>query len=391
MSKTAQSRRVVVAAPPYRIYKEIRVMLDQGFRALGWTPTIADAPAPELLDTDLFLLVGNGPVLEDYARLLEDAADARPTTALWQFDPLPPPQMSEAQLRKFEAEDRVLRTVDEHKFLRTVKGMVSPKIKLRLRRAMYAVLNPRGHTHGNGHSHGNGDSKGDEKPRSHEDIDRKSWILMTGRYAWIRHHFDSGTIEHVFTPTVSMKSFLVGRGIPCECVPMGYHPALGRPDPDSERDIDVIFIGHGDRPRQKEILDAVQTRLQLRGQSLHIANKDCFGDNRTALLNRARISLNLAKYPWSLSGERFLMSMGCGAVVVSETIDNTSPYVPGEHFIQADPEDLPGAVARCLNNEDERSAMARRAYDFVTNELTLEKSLERIVNKAAPRKKGASP
>ncbi len=73
------------------------------------------------------------------------------------------------------------------------------------------------------------------------------------------------------------------------------------------------------------------------------------------------------------------MSMRCGALVVSECTEDTAPYKPGVHFVQAKASELADAICYYLEHEDQRQKIADSAYAFVTNELTLKNSLLQIM------------
>jgi spore maturation protein CgeB len=126
-------------------------------------------------------------------------------------------------------------------------------------------------------------------------------------------------------------------------------------------------------------LGDLQQSLQAKGLRLEIVPRYCLGRERTELLNRARISLNMVSYPWDFPGARFLLSIGCGALVVSEPLENPGPYRAGEHFVQAEVADLPKIIAYYVAHEAEREALTRSAFRFVTCELTLKSSMAHIM------------
>lgn len=74
-----------------------------------------------------------------------------------------------------------------------------------------------------------------------------------------------------------------------------------------------------------------------------------------------------------------MLSMGCGALVVSEPLDDPAPYREGTHFVQAPVEELPDVIVHHLSHEEERRAIVREAKDFITGELTLESSVSKIM------------
>jgi spore maturation protein CgeB len=70
--------------------------------------------------------------------------------------------------------------------------------------------------------------------------------------------------------------------------------------------------------------------------------------------------------------------MANGALVMSEPVYNPSPFVSGEHFVSASLDEMPVAIERYLNDDDERARIARAGHQFVKSELTMQKSLDAI-------------
>ena len=119
--------------------------------------------------------------------------------------------------------------------------------------------------------------------------------------------------------------------------------------------------------------------------------RECYGSQRTAVLNRAHITLNLVNYPWDLPGLRFLMSMGCGALVVSEPLGDATPYQVDKHFVQASVPDLPEVISYYIEHEAEREVLVHAAADLIARELTLAKTMAQMLgvcyeNSAVPAK-----
>jgi spore maturation protein CgeB len=96
-------------------------------------------------------------------------------------------------------------------------------------------------------------------------------------------------------------------------------------------------------------------------------------------LNRSRIVLSLLRVPHDLAGMRVLMGMACRALVVSEYCKGTGAYVPGEHFVMAPLNQLPETIVRYLDHESERERIASAGHRFVTEELTLQKALAKML------------
>jgi glycosyltransferase involved in cell wall biosynthesis len=173
------------------------------------------------------------------------------------------------------------------------------------------------------------------------------------------------------------RETLAERGIPADVVPMGSTTDECR-DLRLERDLDVLFVGALDVPRRKRLL----RRLRAAGVEVVAlgswSDRALWGDARTQLLNRARIVLNLSRFPGQFSGHRLLVGMAGGALVVSEPIYRPDPFVPSEHYVSAAADEMPSVISYFLAHEQERLAIAAQGRRFVSEELTMERSLERI-------------
>jgi spore maturation protein CgeB len=102
-----------------------------------------------------------------------------------------------------------------------------------------------------------------------------------------------------------------------------------------------------------------------------VVDGDCYGEERTLLLNRSKIIINLQKYPWEFPVIRLLMAMGCKTLVVSERAKDPGPFVHGRHVIVRDAPDLGEALVRYLEQDEERSRIVDEAHSFVTEHFTL--------------------
>jgi hypothetical protein len=188
-----------------------------------------------------------------------------------------------------------------------------------------------------------------------------------------RHGFP----DLLVVPHRAQVEALAEHGLHAELVSIGSGPRhcvdLGL-----ERDIDVLFLGALQVPRRRRLL----RRLRRAGLSVHALgdwqDPNLFGEARARLLNRTRILLNLGRFPGQMSGHRFVLGMGAGALVVSEPVYRPEPFVPGEHFGSATLDELPDLVHHFLAHEDERRALADRGRRLVCGELTMKRSLERL-------------
>ena len=132
--------------------------------------------------------------------------------------------------------------------------------------------------------------------------------------------------------------------------------------------------------RSSQLLAAVQKDLATAGVKVEVVGDQCYGQDRTGLLNRARIVLHLHNFAWDPPWLRLLLATSCGAMMVSEPIADNSLYQPGIHFIHAPINQLAATILHYLENESERKKIVQTAQKFVSTEVTLQASVRAMVN-----------
>jgi hypothetical protein len=201
----------------------------------------------------------------------------------------------------------------------------------------------------------------------------------------IRRMRSHGLPDVLAVSTLERREFLAEHGIGSVFVPIGYDESLGT-DLGLERDIDVLFLGSLVVPRRKRIL----RRLRQAGVDVVALGSwrdpALWGEGRVRLLNRTKILLNLPRHPGLLSGLRMLLGMANKALVLAEPIYDPTPYRPGTHYVSAELDDFPEAIARALADDAERRRIVDAAYDFVTTELTLSASVASILQAVAEKR-----
>ena len=212
------------------------------------------------------------------------------------------------------------------------------------------------------------------------DCTNREWTRIMVRNHKLSQCMQRGHINYLFATTKAKQQFLAQRGYDIDFIPFGYHRIFGE-DLGLERDIDVLFLGRLNTKRRVSLLRNLRGELQAKGVKLRIVKGECYGDERTELLNRTKISLDIPRVPWDFGPERFLMSISCGALVVSEGIKPREPYTHGENFIQAQVSDLADTIHRYLRDEQQRQRITTNAYEYITTQLNLRKSVSRMLEK----------
>ncbi|MBV9849098.1 MAG: glycosyltransferase [Armatimonadetes bacterium] len=195
----------------------------------------------------------------------------------------------------------------------------------------------------------------------------------------------SGRLVRAFTFTETNRRALNRLGLPATVVPMGYGPMFGQ-DLGLERDVDVVFLGSARDSRRGPMLRRLERQLAACGVRFVIKDGSperghVFGQERTRLLNRAKIMLNLMRQPWDDPVFRILLAAPNGAMLLSEALLPASrgPYRAGEHFAMAADGDVAGAVRHYLARDVERRRIAEAARDFVTTDQTMGRMAGRIL------------
>lgn len=188
-----------------------------------------------------------------------------------------------------------------------------------------------------------------------------------------------GKVDVLAVSTMGRVEFLGERGIQAQHLPLGYSPEHGR-DLGIDRDIDVLFLADMKPPRRRQLVAQLQRRgldVMVRGDW---SNPAFWGENRTKLINRTKIFLNVQRFPGEFSGLRLILGMANKALVVSEPVYDSAPFIPGEHFISASIEEMPKVIQHYLANDAERERITERAYRFATEEIPLKRSVNRLLN-----------
>ena len=212
--------------------------------------------------------------------------------------------------------------------------------------------------------------------------DRRASDVYTN-YFTLRRLIARGLPDVLAVTSGERAAFLAERGIDAFVAPFGHREADGRML-DLERDIDVLLLGANLRHRRH-----VVRHLRRAGVPVVTAgdynDPSLWGEARTELVNRVKIMLSVGRFPGTLVGVRFQIAMACGALVVSEPPYDPAPYLPGEHFVQATVEEMPTVIERYLADERERLRITASAHQFVTTELTMERSFSSLLDVVASR------
>lgn len=162
-----------------------------------------------------------------------------------------------------------------------------------------------------------------------------------------------------------------------------------------DRDIDVLWMGARGTRRRSRLLDQICHRLRSWGVRLHMADSIeqpfVFGENRTRLLNRSKITLNLTRTWYDDNFSRLALAAPNRSLIISEPLLPHSPeWQPGEHYVAAPIDALAETIMDYLHNGPNRQQITEAAYQLVTTRLSIEHTVRRLVQAAEDHRQGAA-
>ena len=330
----------------------------QALRSTGVDVSEASS-AKSLPSGSILLAIGlygseKDPLAETFLR---EARDRGVTRILWQFEPTLPPKLSG---RAKSIIDWLLK--DEH--LQVDRGSLARRVDEVLCHALAFSTRT--------------------EPWSRRVSSGKIFKFPLWQSRVLLRRWQDGLFDRIFVSLSPRRGFLSERGITSAFVPVGHIPSFGKRNSGDNRDIDVLFLGLKAGRRRRNLLRDLEDKLSSAGFRFVVVDGGCLGDERTQLLNRSKIVLNLHKFPWEFPGMRLLMAMSCGALVVSEPAPDMRPYVQDEHLVVSPIDTLADTLIRCLTDADLRRSTADRAYHFVMQDMQLGRILSQALLQAGP-------
>lgn len=150
-----------------------------------------------------------------------------------------------------------------------------------------------------------------------------------------------------------------------------------------ERDIPVLWIGKQATRRRKNLLSHLREELAASGIDIYVVDgverPYVFGKERTELLNRSSIVINVLRQPWDNNSVRFYLAALNGALLVSEPVLPHLPFVDQKHYIETPLNQMAEIIHYYLSRPDEVRKITANARDLMRAGLTIDKSLPRLL------------
>lgn len=168
--------------------------------------------------------------------------------------------------------------------------------------------------------------------------------------------------------------------------PMGLHLTFGE-RLQLARDVDVLFLGTTRDRRRKRIIAQLTEQFAVSGINFVIKDGSqthghVFETERTELINRSKILLNVMRQPWDDLTFRALLAAGNGAMLLSEPVAELGwgDFRPNHHFIMGEIDQLATTAKRWLADDAARQAVAETSYQLVVTQMTIEQMTGRLLN-----------
>lgn len=217
---------------------------------------------------------------------------------------------------------------------------------------------------------------------------KKSWLESLGhRYRifgslmWAKKR---DLLDLLVVTSGFRKYWLEKFDIAAHHVPMGWGPSdhLGR-DLGLDRDIQVLWLGRPSsfRQRRDNILNQVIEDLAGRNISVKVVAGEIGFEERSELINRSVILLNLLREEHDFTGHRLLLGAANKSLVISESMVDETPFIDRKTIVFSPVAELAQTIEYYLEHSVEREQIVDAAYRFVHDELSMKSALLEIFRK----------
>lgn len=303
-------------------------------------------PDDDVLPTGLDLVITIGPLssLVPLAnQLIACPPSQRPRWALIHTEPLPDPDLPEWFRRGFGA------------------------LRSRAERAIYYQVSP---------------GLWRPSPSLRRLLSRAHRYRYYGDLFWLR---ERGVLTVLALWSRVIADLLRAQGFDPIVLTGGYHLSWGR-DLGLERDIPVLWLGKPVSGRRVQLLSRLRQELDARGVPMMVVDgvehPFVVGEERTVLLNRTRIMVNIVRQKYDDNSMRYPLAAHNRVLLVSEPTLRHTFFEPGVHLVETPISQMADTICYYLQHDDERKRIVDNAYEFVAANARPGQAIAQVIARA---------
>ncbi|MDQ3249989.1 MAG: glycosyltransferase [Chloroflexota bacterium] len=205
-----------------------------------------------------------------------------------------------------------------------------------------------------------------------------------------RYAYQQGWIDVFADISAVYAGMFRSKGIPALVAPFGGSQEWYA-DLNLTRDIDVLWMGKRATNRRSALIDQVRNQLLRHGVNMYVVDNEerpfVFDEERTHLLNRTKITLNLLRTWYDENSLRICLAAANRSLVISEPLlPHVPPYQSGRHYVTSPVAKLADTILYYLEHEQERQQIAEQGHQLVTSQLTMENSVRTIMDEVCRKR-----
>ena len=200
------------------------------------------------------------------------------------------------------------------------------------------------------------------------------------RFAQVKKYYKCYDLH--LTTGADRAKYLSSKGYHFLPLDFGFSPILRCNIPNNPKEYDVLFYGSPSSRRSKMI-----KRLENDGISVYPRRHGVVNAKRVIAWSKSKIVLNVHYAEQKLfEALRVVTCLANQLFVISENTCETHPFQDGEHLVFSSYNDMPQTIKRFLEDEAARKLVALNGHNFVCNETSITRNLEKILHKMHKRR-----
>ncbi len=174
---------------------------------------------------------------------------------------------------------------------------------------------------------------------------------------------------------------LSGHGLTARVVPFGYHAALAGPMTPPEtglRDVAIVSLG-ATSPHLRRGLLLERFAANHHGGPPLLPLDGVWGDERSRILRRSRVLLDVHRIPGTFIGIRLILALAAGVAVVTEPMADGRPFVAGVTHLEVPADELLETARVLVADEDRRRSLVVAGQALLAGRLRLTDALLAVI------------